>query len=133
MPRKKLTTSENKEFPSIEAWASSLNPAYLRCRTYGHDPEPSSVSVVTFKGSRTRYYEQTLHCTHGCGVRWTQLVNMRTGEQLERRVHYADAPGYLAKGFGVSGGERKNKVRLEEIGRRFSAQSEAETQERESA
>lgn len=101
----------------MEAWAAGLNEARLLCRTLGHAPLPSSVTIVAAEGSNRTYYEQTLRCRNRCGCWWTQLIDTRTGEQLRRQLHYP--PGYLAIGIGRINGDKKNIVRLEDARRRY--------------
>lgn len=103
----------------VQEYARSAKPAFLTCRSYGHAPLPSSVIIVTLEGSRKQYYEQTLRCRNRCGVTWMLLIDMGTGEVLERRINYSGAKGYLAKGIGRIQGSARNVVRLEAIDRNF--------------
>lgn len=108
-----------------EEFASRLKKAHLTCRSYGHAPLPSSVTIVTLEGNRRKkYYEQTLTCRNRCGVKWRLLIDMGTGIQLYRKADYSDANGYLAKGIGRIDSDGKGAIRLEAITRNFTEESE---------
>lgn len=101
----------------VREWAAGLSKARLWCRTRGHAPFPSTVTIVELEGTREKAYEQTERCRNGCGCKWTSLISMRTGTQFRRDIHYPK--GYLAKGIGRIHGEKKDIVRLEDVQRRF--------------
>lgn len=107
-----------------EEFALTLNKAHLTCRSYGHAPKASHVTVVTLEGSRKKYYEQTLVCRNRCGVKWRLLIDTRTGVQLYRKADYSEAKGYLAKGIGRIDADGKGAIRLEAITRHFTEESE---------
>jgi len=98
-----------------EEFAEGLSKAHLTCRSYGHNPYPQKVRVVTTEGSRRQYYEQTLKCRNDCGVIWRLLINMTTGRQVARRADYTRAKGYLARGIGRITADGKGAIRLKAI------------------
>jgi len=107
-----------------EEFATTLKAAHLTCRTYGHAPKPSHVSIVMLEGSTKKYYEQTLTCRNRCGVIWRLLIDMTTGVQLYRKADYSGAKGYLAKGIGRIDADGKGAIRLEAIARNFTEETE---------
>lgn len=110
-------TLTDEEREGVREWAAGLSDAMLLCRTLGHAPIPSTVTIVTLEGTHGRAYEQTERCRNRCGCEWTTLISMRTGERFSRNIHYPK--GYLAKGVGRIYGDKKNIVRLEDVQRRF--------------
>ena len=109
-----------------EEFARTLKKPQLTCRSYGHNPYPSTVSVVTMEGSRRRYYEQTLSCRNRCGVKWRLLIDMQTGEQIYRHADYSEAKGYLAHGIGRIGTSGRAAIRLQAITHNFTEESESQ-------
>ena len=107
-----------------EEFAQGLSKSHLTCRSYGHNPYPQTVRVVTAEGSGRTYYEPTLKCRNDCGVVWRLLIHMTTGRQISRRPDYSRAKGYLAKGIGRINADGKGAIRLQAITNHFTKESE---------
>lgn len=84
----------------VEQFAGEIPEAYLHCRVWHHDPEPHNITLARgVEKHPTAVWDATLRCSHGCGVQWRVLVDGE-GFVLERRIDYANAPGYVMEGKG---------------------------------
>jgi hypothetical protein len=91
---------------TFEAQVAQMSRAVKFCRSFGHQLNPTSVSIV---GGR---YRQELECIR-CGVVAEKVYDSRGRLVSSKYVGYPD--GYLLEGTGVLDRDERGYIRLQAI------------------